>query len=72
RHSDNRAFQWASSLQTAARCIPPSVIPLALEEWHVADSRNWHNQAAEREVERFMEALRMRQTFYDELQVEFS
>lgn len=71
RGTDNSAYQWASSLSTAARAIPKARFAPALEPWELPlpaaggpGSGGWHSQAITRELEKFTETVAVRQSFF--------
>ena len=67
---DSRAYQWASSLRTAARALPKDCFAAALEPWEVAPestASKWHSQAIVREVDLFTDTIQTRRSFFDEL-----
>lgn len=74
RGTDNRAYQWASSLSIAARAIPKARFPQALEPWVLPPAGEggpgagrWRDQAIARELEKFTETVSVRQSFFEGL-----
>lgn len=70
KSSDNFAYQWMNTLHMAARAIPPENFAAALVPWDVAlhqTRTSWALTTAEREIARFQETIRLRQSFYEEV-----
>jgi hypothetical protein len=66
--TDNRGYQWGTTLLTAARAIPRESFATALAAWPLqADPTAGQSRWAEREIEHFHEIMRMRQSLYEEL-----
>lgn len=67
QRTDNIAYQWACGLSHAARAIPPLCFGEALQmaEPAIAGPKSGHY--AEREIDRCIEVIRLRQSFYQEI-----
>lgn len=66
--TDNLAYQWSVSLFVAGRALPRELFAEALEPWEVAEGKGqWHSDAARREIEKFTDTIRLRQSFCNEL-----
>jgi len=68
--TDNRSYQWATSLGIAARAIPQSRFAAALGPWDLPSAEGraqWHSQAITRELEKFTETVSLRQSFFEGL-----
>ena len=67
--ADNLAYQWAGTLFAAGRALVRESFAAALADWELAQTKEgqWHGQAVAREIEKFMEAVRTRRSFYDEV-----
>ena len=72
KSSDNFAYQWMNTLHMAGRAIPPDLFTTALAPWDLTADQtrtSWALSSAERELERFQETIRLRQSFYAEVSV---
>ena len=70
KNSDSTAYQWSNALFTAGRAIPAEVFPAALAEWKVAPSERsstWQVDAVQREIDKFLETIQTRQSFFAEV-----
>lgn len=67
--TDHAAYQWAGTLLLAARRIPPECFAEALLPWECADAKraSFSTATAQREVDRFLELVKARQSLYNEL-----
>ncbi len=66
--ADNRGYSWGNTLLTAARALPRESFAAALDAWPLQeDATAGPSRWAEREIERFHEIIRMRQSLYEEL-----
>ncbi|HEX7376121.1 MAG TPA: DUF5691 domain-containing protein [Pirellulales bacterium] len=75
RETDNTAYQWSNALFTAGRAIPAEVFTAAQAEWQLASPKRssaWHVDAVGREVERFLETIQTRQSFFAEVAASMS
>jgi hypothetical protein len=70
RPADQDAYFWAHAMPAAAVALPREVFVNALEDWDLGadDAGVGSRPAIRREVDRFVEIVRMRQRFYDELE----
>ena len=65
---DDFVFHWFSRLPLAARAIPPGLFAAALEPWDLTTGKSrttWVTSALERELDKFQEIVRLRQSFHD-------
>jgi hypothetical protein len=70
KSSDNFAYQWLSSLHLIAKAIPPEIFAAALVPWDLTahqTNTSWALSSVEREIERFQETIRLRQSFHQEV-----
>lgn len=70
KQTDNRAYQWANTLSVAARALPVESFPAALAPWEFAPppkSASAQFNPFERETEKFLELIRTRQSFVEEV-----
>jgi hypothetical protein len=67
RPADNAAYRWLCALSPAAKALPPACFRDALqmaEQW-LQSPKSGHY--TEREIEKFMEIIRLRESFYQEV-----
>lgn len=70
RHeTGNLAHQWANTLHTAARCLPPACFSAATRNWDIPASGAgaWQTRSVAREIEQFSETVRLRRKFFEEI-----
>jgi hypothetical protein len=67
RSNDNASYRWICTLSCAARAIPPQCFGEALQlaEQAVAGAKSGHY--TERELDAFIEIIRLRESFYQEV-----
>ena len=67
---DNFVFVWFSRFALAARAIPPELFAACLEPWDLTTAKSrttWIDATLERELDKFQEVIRLRQSFHDAL-----
>jgi hypothetical protein len=65
---DNFVFHWCSRLPLAARAMPPELFAACLDPWDLtADTSRttWVVSSLERELDKFQEVIRLRQSFFE-------
>jgi hypothetical protein len=65
----DQAFEWGKTLEIAGNAIPETTFALALAEWDVErpGAMSWTATALIQQVERFVEVVRLRQLFLEEV-----
>jgi len=65
----DQAFEWGKTLEIAGNAIPEAALSAALAEWDVErpGAKSWTATALIQQVERFIEVVRLRQLFLDEI-----
>jgi hypothetical protein len=67
---DNFVFVWFNRFALAARAIPPELFAACLEPWDLTTAKSrttWIDATLERELDKFQEVIRLRQSFHDAL-----
>lgn len=72
--SDNRSYQWANTLFTAAKAIPRRTFSAALAPWDVKETKqtSGYVQFAVRETDKFCDTIRTRMSFYEEVECQLT
>lgn len=65
--SDNAAYRWAGTLLIAAKSLPVECFAAAFQPWVIKDANAFRVSGVERQVNQFVELLKLRQSFYAEL-----
>jgi hypothetical protein len=67
RKTDNAAYRWICSLAPAAKALPPSCFSAALKMAEHALEGPKSGHYTERELDKFVEIIRLRESFYQEV-----
>lgn len=67
----DQAHEWGKTLEIAGNAIPEAAFDAALATWDVErKAKSWTATALLKQVERFVEAVRLRQLFFEEISSE--
>ncbi len=70
----DRAYEWAKTMPLAAQALSPAAFAAALLPWDTArpGDTSWTANAIVQHVDQFLNTIRIRKTFYDELNRELN
>lgn len=67
--SDNAAYRWAATLLVAAKALPPECFVAAFQPWVIKDANAFRVSGVEKQVNQFVELLKLRESFHAELAI---